>query len=501
MLRKALKWFLLLALVFAVVWVLVIIYWQVTGANPGATSLVVYLLVLPAALIAGYFGLKTGIDVGKKRAARKAEAANGTDAPGADATPDENSPERAFNLSLLDSAIRLPLGADAEEAAALLAEGSERPGLDEQLADGQGFPVFAARAPDLADEGLAEELALPETYDETPLTWTPEQIRALCLAGEVVDQISSGMLAQANAFLAKQTGDAEPPAGQRAPTTTLKFALSQPADWPQAIREAAQSWLQARIETAEHSMISVVAETLTTTSGMGALQYIDQLSVDLNRQDIQGLCLLLACESSIGEASVAQLDADGKLFNQANPTGQIPAEGAAAVLLATPELAASVQPDPCAYVHRGAFGKREKSADEKGRITGDLVNELTQQVVSCAAASAEEICCILADSGIQPGRAMEMGALTGGDFVHLDSTSQCLSIGAACGQLGCVATVAALALAQTQSLAQEKPVLILAMQDGLDRAALVMQPNGNAYKDTDKPETNEPAADSKQATA
>ena len=496
MLRKVLKGLLLLALVFLAIWLLVIGYWRVTGTDPTGAELALYLVGMPIAVIAVFFGGKALL----KRVRNNdtdAEVAS-TDANGGGDTPAEASrPEDELYLCLLDSALRLPVGSSGEDALAVLAEGKTRPGLDDALVDDQGFPVFATRVEDITDEGLEQALALPDQHNDTPLRWSPEQMRALAMGRGVLDDLLAGQLAQLFAEL-QAHADGEPPHDspdrEAANPPPLHMRPLLPAHWSVAHRELASTWFREHAEAQLlHPELTVAAKHAIQRAGAPGFGDLNDLALAAHNEDRNSLCVILACDSLIGDTEIARLDGEGRLFSQSNPGGMVPGEGAAGVVVVTHPMLADVASADYARVHRAAMGDRKTRAGDKSRRSEDqaLLGRLGTKALANARCAAEDIGFVISDAGIDATQGRERAQLIGDKLDHLDPTAECPNIGTACGDLGFVGTLAALALSHSAVRNTGRPVLAISLSHPLQRAAAVLQPPAGPESDRDD---SEPAA-------
>ncbi|MBS63978.1 hypothetical protein [Salinisphaera sp.] len=492
MLRKFFKGFLLLALVFLAIWLVVIAYWRMTGTDPNGADLALYLVALPIAVIAVFFGAKALVKrVRNKGAEDDTASANSGDTQ----KPTEASrPEDALYLCLLDSALRLPVGSSGEDALAVLAEGKTRPGLDDVLVDDQGFPVFATRVEDVVDEGLEQALDLPGEHKDTPLHWAPAQMRALAMGRDVLDDLLTGQLPQILAELqAPADSTEENHSRDRAipAPPPLQLRLLLPAHWSVAHRESASAWFREHVERQElHPQLTVIAKHAIQRAGAAGFGDLNDLAFAADNEDRDTLCVILACDSLIGETEIARLDGEGRLFSQSNPGGMVPGEGAAGLVAASPGLIAGMAHADYARVHRAAVGDRQTRTGEKSRRSEDqaLLGKLGAKALANARRAPEDIGFVISDGGINSTQARERAQLISGQLDHLDPTAECPNIGTACGDLGIVGTLAAIGLSHSAVRTTGGPVLAVSLWHPLQRAAAVLQPPAEPESASDDPE-------------
>lgn len=486
--RKLLKWLFVIVLVFALVWAVVVGIWQWTGTNPGGRDLLVYLLALPLLVLIVAITGRAAIAKVRNRKNESGAASDKTAAK--DVSPEDTED---WPLHIVGAAVRLSIGDEPNDAMNVLAEGQTRPGLDDELKDGQGFPVFASRISALVDSELEEALELPESHaDEPMLLWSVAQRRALSLADELIEEIASSALPELIAQLGPQADDSDdaPAPASDTPRTSpadddtfeppraLRLFVVVPNDWSAPYQQAAGRWLKQRLAlfAEDDAWPPISVELLAPRHDAQLYQRMERWLRGLASEQANEVALLIGAESAISEDIVAEWDAEDRLFSQANPSGRVPAEGAAALLIATEHSRARLTADQVVTAHRAAVAKRETSIKARGRVDGQALQTVAKTALLYADQTAEDIACILNDAGIDSAHGMETGAITTADFDHLDTSSDCLNIGGACGDLGINACIAALALARARILDAESPVLVLGTQDEFERAALVVAP-------------------------
>lgn len=481
--RKLLKWLLFLFLIFIVVWVIVIAIWQLSGTSPAGQDLLLYLIVLPLAVLLAVLGIRAAIGKIRKRG-QSPDASAAADSP---ASGDDQDTQD-WPTHIVGAALRLPIGDDPANILEVLAEGRTRPELDDELVDTQGFPIFAARIPDLADEELEQSLDLPDSHaDEPVLVWGTAQCRALSLADALIEDLATTALPELLATLAPDGDDAsakEPSADTTTdavdiePARAIRVFFVLPRDWSAPYQQAAGGWLKKRLgalaEDAQWPPINV--ELLAPKSDSELLARLERWVRGLASEQANEVALLVSADSAISAEAVSQLDTQDRLFSQANPQGRIPAEGGAALILATDHSRERLDTEQASTAHRPALGRRDKSINARGRVDGQVLQDTARRALTYSEQTAEQVVCILNDAGVGSAQGVEAGEVTSGDFSHLDSTSECLHIGSACGDLGVTACVAALGLAHARTLETTAPVLVLGTQDEFERAALVVSP-------------------------
>ncbi|MCE3605076.1 hypothetical protein LXA47_15850 [Massilia sp. P8910] len=457
--RTLLKRLLLVALVFGLTWAGAIWYWREHDRTPDTDSLLMYLLVLPLFILL-LIWLGTFL-VGMLMATPAIAVA--ADVPVAAPPPAPALPP----LGVLASALRVPFGQSASALAEALAEHSIRAALDPELVDDEGFPVMSARVADADDRAMQEEMQawLPDNGFPA-LQYNAEQWRALTLAGAALAELAAH--ASLHRGLGSGSGLAAPP--------PLQLLLLWQAGWNVEQRSAASLWLRELVarEGWPREAVALDPELAGTASSATPAALIQRLA----RQSAAGhpvLAIALAFGSHISEASVDDWAAKNELLTTKQGQGKVPGEGAAGLLLADQVQAALIEHS--APVQLSALeGKREASADAKGRTDASVLRALATRVLQEGGAGAEQVKLIVADTGNRTSRVMETMNLAGALLPELDDADQLLQVGSASGTCGAVPFVAALAVAAHQAAALNAPVLCLSNEDPFRRCAALVRP-------------------------
>ena len=460
---RILKTGLLLALVFGVVWLAVIIWWQESHTLPTGADIGLYLFALPLALIAA--GWAGGRVLRARREARNAPPPAGADAA-ASAAPAAETPAR---LVVLASTARTALGADpAAIHAALVAQ--QRPSLDDALKNAQGFPVFAARAAHLDGDVLHE---LAEAAQAPAAARTDERLRAAALLGEVVETLSREARARV-----LDSGD--PERDEDWPLLQLELVL--PAEWPDAARQhageqarALAAWPASRVDVRMHAAKDALAsDTL-----------LRELALEPIKPDSAALRIAAVADSHIDEQRVQAWEAEGKLVGNATPQGRVPGEAAAGLLL---DLSLSAPPDArpgtvnappqdAIALTLSPMAHRATPADARGAAGEPMLAELAERFLKQHDQPADAIRAMVSDADHRGSRPLEAAGLASVLFPALDPTLDCLAVGAACGYTGAAAHLLTLAVASEASAQTDAPVLAVMTQDpALRTLALVSRP-------------------------
>ncbi|KGD90383.1 hypothetical protein JL37_20750 [Achromobacter sp. RTa] len=456
---RILKTGLLLALVFGVVWLAVIIWWQESRTLPTGTDIALYLFALPLALIAA--GWAGGRII---RARREAKAAP---APAAPAGEEEAAPaEDLARMVVLASTARAALGDDPAAIHAALSK-HQRPALDASLKNAQGFPIFSGRAEHL-DTVALREAASAEAGGDGSLP--DDCLRAAALLSEVVETLSQEARAR---VLDKD----EPRRDEDWPQLQLELLL--PAEWPQRARMHAQDrardaavWVPGRLDVRVHNAPGALAsDTL-----------LRQLAQEPLNETSATLRLVAAADSYIDAGLVQDWDAEGKLVSTANPQGRVPGEAAAGLLLdlalGVPDAAQPDEPPVNAVaLTLSPTARRATEADARGAAGEPMLAELTTRLLEQLGQRPDAIRAVVSDADHRGSRPLETAGLASAVFPALDPNQDCLSVGSACGYTGAASHLLTLAIAGETCAQTDAPVLAVMTQDpALRTLALVSRP-------------------------
>ncbi|CAM3222304.1 hypothetical protein [Janthinobacterium lividum] len=474
--RPWLRRSLLILAVFALCWGGAIWYWRTSTRMPSTGDLAGSMLALPLALLISWW-------LGKKLVTRLAAPAAVPalfDAADADAGAPGNDPAPRAPLHLAAAALRMPGGASAPELAAALLDKQQRPELDPELTDAQGYPVMSARVADLDEHG--QRALLDDWLQTRPADTAPgaaphfdaEHLRALALGAEVLTELmqEAAMHAQLDDYQAAQPGS-------RAvlPLPTLQLHLLLPPDWNKPQRDTGAAWLHGQAQQqgwpADKLSVHLAGDS-------GPLALIEQLAAQAALQELPCLAIVLACGSHIGELTVHDWTSRGLLFNAGQPSGQIPGEGAAGLLLADAAQAAALQADTPVLLHHASMAVRGQSADGRSHGDATLLAELGGKAMSAASVAPDAITRLYADADQRSSRMIELMNNAGTLLPDIDLSNDVLSVAAACGQSGHVATLAALVLARHEAAENASQVLCLSNLDAFHRAAVVVGPEALA---------------------
>lgn len=408
------------AAAFGASWTGAVGYWRATNRLPGGADLAFWLVAAPVLLLLAAWGAHALYRRAQAPAAQAAAPAAPAEAPSAPAAA----------LAIVASAVRTPFGHTAADLRAALAAGEARPALDPELEDADGYPVLTARIVD-ADAGIdVLRTAFAGAHKEA-LYFTTAQWRALAFADAVTCELADG-LASADA----------------AGLPLLQLHCTWTGEWTPPQRAAATGWLRSRLGGAgwplDRIAIASGADADAEVTNVTAL--VAQLLANAGEPL---LAVVLACGSRIDAATVDAMAAAGTLFSARTPQGQVPGEGACALLLADAGQAGQLAADATSLPALRAFasGRLAQSADAPGRAHAPLLADLLARALDTARCPAEQVVLAAADADHRSRRVLELMALATGRLPRLDPAADLVRTGDACGTCPPVGWLTALALA------------------------------------------------------
>lgn len=447
-------------LTLAIVWGLVLAWWQSNDYAPSTIDLVLYLGAVPLALIGGYWLLRGFIEHLKAPppAAKPSLQSEVDDDPLSGARARTAAAERGFSLCLIDAWLNVPAGASADDVLAAL-EAGKSPEPSAQLTDEAGFPVFVAEVKDIDADGMAERL-LGEAGPIRQFPDQPGMVRALALLDDVLEKACG----QVNALL------------ERSPEKlALQVLCLVPADWHPSHLPAMRLWLPNYWPDLDTARLEIAL--LPVASEVDAIRQVDATILRANREpSANELYLIVGAVSAVNEQTVDSWAAGQRLFTAKHQHGRIPGEGAVALLLASPPLVHGLDLPAATVISRVSHGQRDKRVDAGGRIGGRVIEQLIEGLLDVTALDSTKITAAVSDADHRSGQIAEMLEGLGQVFNHLDPIKDCLALGRVNGSLAPIASLIALACARARVLADDAPILCLSNQHDLDRAVLLAMP-------------------------
>lgn len=449
-------------LTFAIVWALVLGWWQSNDTEPSKLDLALYLGAFPVALIGGYLLLRSFIEHLKApQTAIKVDApVLQDDDPLSAASAKTAALERAFTICLVDGFVVTAVGVSADDVLGAVSTG-QRPEPSFRLSDEAGFPVFLAAVDDLDVEGMIEKISggislMHELADHDDI------VRALALLDRLLGEVQERL----NPLLV-----------QSAELLKLHVMWLLPSNWSGSLFAGLTIWLQLNYwpdlgrEQLKISLIPVANE-------VDALMHVDDVILQLNRDPANNeLILLLGAVSAVDEKTVENRLACNILFSAKHQDRKIPGEGAVGLLLASRPTAERLESAELTIVSRVSMGGRNKPIDAGGRINGKLIEQLLVGLLDVTGIENGQIKSMLFDADHRANRVSEAMEGVGQTLEHLDPIEDCHAIGTVTGDLSPIGSLIALACARSKVLATEAPVLCLSNQHERDRALVLAMPH------------------------
>jgi hypothetical protein len=191
---------------------------------------------------------------------------------------------------------------------------------------------------------------------------------------------------------------------------------------------------------------------------------------------------LVACDSAIDQDYVDGLASRQQLYSGKNMQGCYPGEVAAALLFADAAQSQLIAQGPVSCLHRASWASRDKSADERGRVSADLLAKLVGLALETAKLEPSKIQLISADSDHNPSRESELAEMLTAKLPELDVSKAAMKVAQACGSMHQVSTTAALCLAHQYVVDEQQAAVCVSLHDPLWRAAVVLNVPAPAEK-------------------
>src|SRR5699024_11092020 len=223
--------------------------------------------------------------------------------------------------------------------------------------------------------------ALDDTLPETAKGWPEARKRALAL-GEML----------ATQMLDEHFDTLRPTPDPKAPMTRAKPPVAQlewllPSAWSDADRDLAADWLRQRLAEQGWDAPELRVQAGVAEAGAPVLKRLDDLNRAFHENTLALPHLLLASDSHLDAATVAEWDAAHRLHGAANAEGRVPGEGAAALLVAPSTHAAEPLP---VRLGRLYAARRAKAVEQPQRLQADTLGELAGKVTAPLAGGSDD---------------------------------------------------------------------------------------------------------------
>jgi hypothetical protein len=520
----------LLVAVSCLAWISVLWHWRTSAYSPDSRDMLAYLVLLP---LAG-FGLVLLLRWGWRAATgwRASSAAAAAQSAKADAATAEAPPAEppAPPLQVLSAGLRCACAEDVNALLQAAQAGKPLPVLDEELRHDDGLPIMSVRIAELPLDDTRAQLELlaskmsgqaqgPSSGPASGSSGGPTEGHAGGdEGGSAGDASSAQSSGQSGRDPANPSGDADGPPydgpelpphlvralaalaaplakvlqglqpwwplfdpGQpqaKPPERGLDLLLAWPASWTEAERALADAWVRARLDTASLGPIDPAHVGIASLAVSGVELWVEaQRRLREQRRDgRQRLLLLASAHSDLSEAAVAALARDRRLFMPAqHPKGLMPAEGAAALLLAPHDWPASPDAsDTPVQLHPAVALKRDKSIEAAGSVSSQTVVDALAGAIQLARLEPVNIAKLVCDADRHSQRGTELFGATLKVLPQLDAAED-LCLTAAVAGHGQAGALMVLAGAAARAAAEKKPCLGLALGDTHWRLAVVAQ--------------------------
>lgn len=472
--------------VFCLTWLGALWLWQVQGREVSQSDLVVYLGLLPLVivlLIVGFRWAWAGALASALARAGGANAGSGkTGVVSPNVTIDEN--ERDLTSVVLAAAINSVAGVEPCELLDAVKSGKPLPAPDESLTDESGLPVLSARCKGIVDGDWPQDLValVAQVACQQPDWGTMEPRialwRALSLMTEPlrnVRQILLEMLQVQQGAQAINTRDAD--AKERQAVRMLLGVSETTSEFERACLLAWVNHLMLEDWPPETPAINL---SVTPFHGApeGFLLKIDQILLSLRREKRNDLFIAAAAESLLDDAAIGRLSDKGRLYQtDERPTGVMPGEAAAVLLLGGSEWASSEESEkPTVLIHRLSITRRDKSIEAAGKGSCAQLAQVMQDALAVSSLSAGDIASMVCDADQHTQRATELFGGTLDQLPDLDPVEDFRLLGRVTGSMGMSSMLVSIAAGAEMASTANKPCMVVGLADLFVRVACVLRP-------------------------
>lgn len=483
-----------LVAVCCLTWVGVLWWWQRSGHNIELQDVVIYLGLLPLALVLLLLTLRWAW----RRAGASSAAAAGVAAGAAVGAPSSviggqtSGEEQARHavMQLVHAACFSVAGDQSSDLLDAAAAGKPLPQPDGDLCNDDGLPVLCARIPDkvLALESTRVEVdaLLPQVQQRQP-EWQGLELgedvpRALAALKEPLLSQQSWLLGLDQTLKNAVDDGGESlsrlPPSQRPPLPGLRVLLGWPQHWSGFEQAVARSWVERLLCGPDTDLSRAYAVSYASLAGAGEDLWLraDQMCQPASQTP---WLLVAACHSEVGQARVDALLAAQRLYDASErPGGCLPGEAAAALLLApahwTPPQEMDLSP---VKLHRPALTRRAKPVEASGRIDHRELAEAFAQALMAAEIEAPLLASLVCDADQHSQRSAELYGVVVDALGHLDPVEDVRLLGKITGYTGAASWLLVLAAAAAAAQASKKNTLALGLADSHLRMALVLKPH------------------------
>ncbi|WP_321813682.1 MULTISPECIES: hypothetical protein [unclassified Paraburkholderia] len=317
---KALRRTASVAVTFIVVWTALYFWWRSTWHQPSQRELILCGIALPIALTVGIAVARALLQQRKTLPDAQQHGAAATASTSTTTAPPDAS--QGLTAALIDSSVRVPAGATTAEVL-IAAQANRALGLHPDLERPDGSGVFAGSVEALSLDRFDTELLVSAQHE----TLRDEHWRALALAADALDE-----LLERHAALSNPTPDTPP----------LKLHLLVPIRWQHEAATLA-AWLETHAAQERVPPGLAQAQLHVIANPVQGCMVVDEVIQALHLLPGSEPHVVLAFDSCATQQAVNVLAREGRLYGHDRPDGEVPGEGACALLLARPDTPLAMQ--------------------------------------------------------------------------------------------------------------------------------------------------------------
>lgn len=473
----------------ALIWFAVIAWWETSARAVDAADILLYLLLLPAAILALAGWLYARLSSRGKRARQPSVLAPAAAAE-IQPLPPESSDAAAPVLPILAAWVATMLGSEGSELVNQLALRRLRPVPDELLTDAEGFPPLTGRVREIDTEPVVQILAQSCT-DGMPAGFTgagemrDALLRALALLESVLQQAAqewpldtaAGGTAQSARNDSATLRGCAGVSWNDTPPLNLQIKLILSDALTPSERELARAFTGQRLLALGICASRQPVEAVAATDDATALKLLDGFRADAcgaAGAHMPQALLLLACDSALCPAVIDDWEIQGRLFAAHHPNGRMPGEAACAILCANEPARQAAATTPLCCLAPARTAGRDAGSD---RTTAHAcLAGVIGEALSAGSTAGDAIRTVVCDADHRTGVTLESIAAMLDRMPRLDAIEDRLAVGETCGHLGAASMAAVLAAAAHHTSATSGPVLVFNVSHASERSAAVLLP-------------------------
>lgn len=485
MLRLA-KWTLAIAGLVIGIWICVLFWWQSSQRQITLEDVLIYLVILPLAVLAGFLVFQWLRARPYKDKPPALAAAMSSDTVKQDSAAAAQA--AVTELPVLAAWGITSAGSRLNDFHTALVEKRQRPQPDAGLLNDYGYPVHTARVPDLetsfVESGLESIMAdnpqLARGYDDTGRDGF---LRVLALLKLLIDQLSAEWPLRDSAIDApgSHNGIATLRGTELAGSKTdsrlrlqLKFII--PADFTPTEQQLALSYLLQQTSVLPIDSGRLHIQMVPAGDEPATLLLAERFRAEEHLAPLPQALLLLACDSRLCPAIVERWQTDNRLFGNQAPQGLMPGEAAFAILCVNDKALALAAGRPVCTLQPVAHAKRAEPADEGRKAGHAALDSAVGTAIATAGISNQEIGAIACDTDHRSNRVLECIGTMLEYTPHLDAIDDRLSTNEICGHTGAASNAGGWVAGIAHVAETGRPVLLFNVSHAIERAAAVLLP-------------------------